>query len=150
MTERLHFHFSLWCTGEGNGNLLQYSCLGNPIENEAWQATVHKVSKSRAWLKDQTTKIPFKKVTLYVNYSLHSILHSSFTKCWKWKAKVKSLSRVRLFETPWAVAYQAPPSMGFYRQECWSGLPLSNIRGEFCLKKQKTLIWGPQGKWIIF
>ena len=39
------------------------------------------------------------------------------------KVKVKSLSRVRLFETPWTVAYQAPPSMGFYRQEYWSGLP---------------------------
>ena len=39
------------------------------------------------------------------------------------KVKVKSLSRVRLFETPWTVSYQAPPSMGFSRQECWSGLP---------------------------
>ena len=39
------------------------------------------------------------------------------------KVKVKSLSRVRLFVTPWTVAYQAPPSMGFSRQECWSGLP---------------------------
>ena len=39
------------------------------------------------------------------------------------KVKVKSLSCVRLFETPWTVAYQAPPSMGFSRQECWSGLP---------------------------
>ena len=37
--------------------------------------------------------------------------------------KVKSLSRVRLFVTPWTVAYQPPPSMGFSRQECWSGLP---------------------------
>ena len=36
---------------------------------------------------------------------------------------MKLLSRVRLFVTPWAVAYQAPPSMGFSRQECWSGLP---------------------------
>ena len=36
---------------------------------------------------------------------------------------MKSLSRVRLFATPWTVAYQAPPSMGFSRQECWSGLP---------------------------
>ena len=35
----------------------------------------------------------------------------------------KSLSRVRLFATPWTVAYQAPPSMRFSRQECWSGLP---------------------------
>ena len=38
------------------------------------------------------------------------------------KVKVKSLSRVRLFATPWTVAYQAPPSMGFSRQEYWSGL----------------------------
>ena len=38
--------------------------------------------------------------------------------------KVKSLSRVRLFATPWTVAHQAPPSMGFSRQEYWSGLPL--------------------------
>ena len=37
--------------------------------------------------------------------------------------KVKSLSHVRLFATPWTVAYQALPSMGFSRQECWSGLP---------------------------
>ena len=37
--------------------------------------------------------------------------------------KVKSLSCVQLFATPWTVAYQAPPSMGFSRQECWSGLP---------------------------
>ena len=37
--------------------------------------------------------------------------------------KVKSLSRVRLFATPWTVAYQAPPSMGFSRQEYWSGVP---------------------------
>ena len=39
------------------------------------------------------------------------------------KVKVKSLSRVQLFVTPWTVAYQAPPSMGFSRQEYWSGLP---------------------------
>ena len=37
--------------------------------------------------------------------------------------QLKSLSRVRLFSTPWTVAYQAPLSMGFSRQECWSGLP---------------------------
>ena len=40
-----------------------------------------------------------------------------------WKVKVKLLSRVQLFETPWTVAYQAPPSMGFSRLEYWSGVP---------------------------
>ena len=48
----------------------------------------------------------------------------SFTNAWKRKVKVKSLSRVRLLETPWTAAYQAPPSMGFSRQEYWSGVPL--------------------------
>ena len=47
----------------------------------------------------------------------------SFSNAWKWKMKVKSLNCVRLIATPWTVAYQAPPSMGFSRQEHWSGLP---------------------------
>ena len=47
----------------------------------------------------------------------------SFSKAWKWKVEVKSLSRVRLFATPWTAAHQAPPSMGFSRQEYWSGVP---------------------------
>ena len=48
----------------------------------------------------------------------------SFSNAWKWKVKVKSLSRVRLLATPWTAAHQAPPSMGFSRQEYWSGVPL--------------------------
>ena len=48
----------------------------------------------------------------------------SSSNAWKWKAKVKSLSRVRPSATPWTAAYQAPPSMGFSRQEYWSGVPL--------------------------
>ena len=48
----------------------------------------------------------------------------SFSNAWKWKVKVKSLSRVWLLETPWTAAYKAPPSMGFSRQEYWSGVPL--------------------------
>ena len=47
----------------------------------------------------------------------------SFSNEWKWKVKVKSLSHVWLFTTPWTAAYQAPPSMGFSRQEYWSGVP---------------------------
>ena len=49
---------------------------------------------------------------------------TSFSKAWKWKVKVKSLSPVQLFLTPWTAAYQAPPPMGFSRQEYSSGLPL--------------------------
>ena len=47
----------------------------------------------------------------------------SFSNAWQWKVKVKSLSHVRLLATPWTSAYQAPPSMGFSRQEYWSGVP---------------------------
>jgi len=48
----------------------------------------------------------------------------SLSNAWKWRVKVKSLSCVRLFTTPWTTAYQAPPSTGFSRQEYWNRLPL--------------------------
>ena len=48
----------------------------------------------------------------------------SFSNAWKWKVKVNSLSCVRSSATPWTAAFQAPPSMGFSRQEYWSGVPL--------------------------
>ena len=52
----------------------------------------------------------------------------SFSNVWKWKVKVKSLSCVRLLATPWNAAHQAPPSMGFSRQEYWSGVPLPSLQ----------------------
>ena len=50
-TEQLHFHFSLSCTGEGNGNPLQCSCLENPRDGEAWWAAVYGIAQSRTRLK---------------------------------------------------------------------------------------------------
>ena len=50
-TERLHFHFSLSCIGEGNGNLLHCSCLENPRDGEAWWAAVYGVAQSRIRLR---------------------------------------------------------------------------------------------------
>src|SRR5574341_214933 len=50
-TEQLHFHFSISCTGEGNGNPLQYSCLKNPKDGGAWWAAVYGVAQSRTRLK---------------------------------------------------------------------------------------------------
>ena len=52
----------------------------------------------------------------------------SFSNAWKWRVKVKSLSHVRLFATPWTVAHQAPLPMGFSRQEYWSWVPLPSPR----------------------
>ena len=51
MTEQVHFDFSLWCIGEGNGNPLQCSCLENPRDRRAWQAAVSGVAQSRTQLK---------------------------------------------------------------------------------------------------
>ena len=60
------------------------------------------------------------KVCVYINVWAYM---SYFSHKWEKKVKVKSLSRVRLFATLWTVAHQAPLSMGFSRQEYWSGLP---------------------------
>ena len=65
-------------------------------------------------------------------FSIHDIRQArtlewvaiSFSNAWKWKEKVKPLSRVQLPATPWTAAYQAPPSMGFSGQQYWSGVPL--------------------------
>ena len=66
-----------------------------------------------------------------------------FSNTWKWKVKVKSLSCVQLFTTPWTAVHQAPPSMGFSRQEYWSGLPLpspSQTTGEDTKRRTKREI----------
>ena len=60
----------------------------------------------------------------------------SFSNAWKWKGKVKSLSCVQLLATPWTAAHQAPPFMGFSRQEYWSGVPLPSPRVHRSLPKQ--------------
>ena len=66
----------------------------------------------------------------------------SFSNAWKWKVKVKSLSRVRLVATPWTAAYQAPLSMGFSRQEYWSGVLLPSPQGhlDFFLLSSRCFI----------
>ena len=65
----------------------------------------------------------------------------SFSNAWKWKVKVKSLSRVGLLATPWTAAYQASPSMGFSRQEYWSGVPLPSPNGDHKNGDHKNNTW---------
>ena len=76
----------------------------------------------------------------------------SFSNAWKWKVKVKSLSPVRPSATPWTAAYQAPPSMGFSKQEYWSGVPLPSptvittiIKTVFCFYYLKFLNTNTEG-----
>ena len=72
----------------------------------------------------------------------------SFSNAWKWKLKVKSLSHVQLFETPWTAAHQTPPSMGFSRQEYWSGVPLPSP--SIPLASIKKFFWEPSTLMLIF
>ena len=87
MTEWLHFHFSLSCIGEGNGNPLQCSCLENPRDWGAWWAAVYGVAQSQTWLKRLSSsssnvhlvKAMFFPVVLYEC----EILTIKNSKCWR-------------------------------------------------------------------
>ena len=72
----------------------------------------------------------------------------SSSNAWKWKVKGKSLSQVRLLATPWTAAHQAPPSMGFSRQEYWSGVPLPSPMNTFPITIESSLWITPRG-WPI-
>ena len=65
-TERLHFHFSLSCIGEGKGNPLQCSCLENPRDGRAWWAAVYGVAQSRPRLK----RLSSSSIILYINSTI--------------------------------------------------------------------------------
>ena len=70
MTERLHFHLSLACIGEGNGNPLQYSCLENPGDRGDWWADVYGVTQSRTRLKWLSSNNWFLSLSLFFKISL--------------------------------------------------------------------------------
>ena len=74
-TEQLHFHFSLSCIGEGNGNPLQCSCLENPRDGGAWWAAVYGVTQSQTWLKGLSS---FEPVQRHVRTS-HGMLLTAYT-----------------------------------------------------------------------
>ena len=67
----------------------------------------------------------------------------SFSNAWKWKVKVKSFSRVQFLVTPLTAAHQAPSSMGFSRQEYWSGVPSPEKRNRLVLYKLTFLFFSP-------
>ena len=87
MTEWLHFHFSLSCIGEGNGNPLQCSCLENPRDRGAWWAAVYGVAQSRTRLKRLSSSSSSSSITytiLYLLFSLKSLCCCFFFKQY-WK-----------------------------------------------------------------
>ena len=94
-TERLHFHFSLSCIGEGNGNALQCSCLENPRDGEAWWAAVYGVAQSWTWLKRLSSSSSrtarksklstLKEITLNIHWKDWCSSWSSNTLTTKWE-----------------------------------------------------------------
>ena len=93
---------------EGNGNPLQYPCLENSMDRGAWRATVNGVTKSCTRLSNWAYIPRSNGSSLLLLLLLLLLSH---------------FSRVRLCATPETAAHQAPPSLGFSRQEHWSGLP---------------------------
>ena len=90
------------------GNPLQYSCLENPRDGGTWWAAIYGVAQSRTQLK-----------RLQFHFSLSSSSRGSLLLL----LLLSHFSRVQLCATPWMAAHQVPPSLGFSRQEHWSGLP---------------------------
>ena len=83
-TERLHFHFSLSCIGEGNGNPLQYSCLENPRDREAWWAAVYGVTQSPTRLKQLSSSSMHIWKHAFSGRRLHTF-HQILTGIWESK-----------------------------------------------------------------
>ena len=104
---------------EGNGNPLQHSCLENPMDRGAWWATVHGVAKSQTRLSDFSFLLSTVKIEV-PHFNSYEMFH--------WMACCLVLSHIQLSVTPWAVAQQAPLSMGISRQEYWSGLSFPSPR----------------------
>ena len=95
--------------------------------NSIWKTSGHlraAAAKSLQWLCDPIDgSPPGSPIPGILQARTLEWVAISFSNAWKWKVKVKLLSRVRFLATPWTAAYQAPLSMGFSRQEYWSGVP---------------------------
>ena len=95
MTKRLHFHFSLSCIGEGNGNPLQYSCLENPRDGGAWWAAVYGVAQNRTRLKRLNSSSSSSSSATYV--CLLVFLYSTMIPQWgkNWFMRITYISIFR-------------------------------------------------------
>ena len=95
------------------------NAINSPFRFMHWVSIIHwsacDFSVFSSWLVRLISLTILLVLCLFPNFYNYQIL--------SWYVKVKSLSRFRLFVTPWIVDYQASPSMGFSRQDCWSGLP---------------------------
>ena len=123
-TEQLHFHFSLSCIGEGNGNPLQCSCLENPRDGGAWWAAVHGVTQSWTWLKWLSSSSSSSMSIESVMPSNHLILCHPFFLLLSIFAGVRVFSNESALHTRWpkywSFSFSISPSIE-YSGLSWSG-----------------------------
>ena len=135
MVENSH---KICSTGERNGKPLHYSFLENAMKSierqkdrtlkDKFPRSVSEVAQSCPTLCDPIdSNLLGSPVPGILQARTLEWVAISFSNVWNWKVKVKSLSHVRPSATPWTAAYQAPPSMGFPRQEYWSGVSLPSL-----------------------
>ena len=96
-TERPHFHFSLSCTGEGNGNPLQCSCLENPRDEGAWWAAVYRVAQSRTRLKRLSSSSTLVCLLFWINFRMFIYFLSSEKVLWDFRLEYFNLRRTLFF-----------------------------------------------------
>ena len=121
MTERLHFHFSLSCIGEGNGNPLQCSCLENPRDGGAWWAAVYGVTQSRTRLK----RLSSSSSSSSIEFMEKAMTPHSSTLTWKipWAEEPGGLQSMgsRRVRHDWATSLSLFPFMHWRRK--WEPTP---------------------------
>ena len=139
MTERLHFHFSLLCIGEGNGNPLQCSCLENPRDSGAWWAAVYGVTQGRTRLKRFSSSsshsiniflMPLFEASLVTHMpkNLPAVQETQVQYLgWKepWEKGMATHSSILVWKIPWTEEPARLQSMGaFLVDQRLKGLPL--------------------------
>ena len=108
MTEQLHFHFSLWCIGEGNGNPLQCSCLENPRDGGAWWAAISGVAQSQTRLKWLSSSSRSSSSIWLCSLHVGSYQTDSGNDPWHWVCRVLASSMCTLVSSTLGLAWLKP------------------------------------------
>ena len=155
MTERLHFHFSLSCIGEGNGNPLQCSCLESPRDGGAWWAAVYGAAQSRTWLKQLSRICIYVVMIFLLAILIPPYASSSLTFCMMYSAYKlnKQGDNIQPWCSPFLIGNQSivpclvltvaswPAYRFLKRQERWPCIPTS--------LKFSSLLWSTQSKALV-
>ena len=114
MTEQIHFHFSLSCIGEGNGNPLQCSCLENPRDGKVWWAAVYGIAQSRTRPKRLSSSSNMRLGIFLLGFTQYGTLFSS----WTWLTisssmlgRFSTIISSKIFLYPFSLLFLWPPEI---------------------------------------